>query len=64
MLLINHYMKIVIKISFLAKSIFELNQNQNPPSYVCEMRDYSSADAKNIQIAVPNFDWEKTFENF
>ena len=35
-----------------------------PPSYVCEMWDYSSAHAKNIQKAVPNFDWEKTLENF
>ena len=32
-----------------------------PPSYVCEVWDYSSANAKNIQKAVLNFDWEKAF---
>ena len=34
-----------------------------PPSYVCEVWDYSSANAKNIQKAVLNFDWEKAFGN-
>ena len=34
------------------------------PRYVCEVWDYSSANTKNIQKAVQNFDWEEAFGNF
>ena len=34
-----------------------------PPSYVREVWDYSSANTKNMQKAVRNFDWEKIFGN-
>ena len=34
-----------------------------PPSYVCEVWDYSKASIKNIQKAVPIFGWKKAFEN-
>ena len=41
------------------------NQHSDPllQSYVHEMWDYGSTNAKNIQKAVQNFDWEKAFEN-
>ena len=32
-----------------------------PSSYVCEVWDYRSAKAKNIQKAVRNFDFGKAF---
>ena len=35
----------------------------HPPGYVCEVWDYGSANTKNIQKAVRNFDWKKAFRN-
>ena len=34
-----------------------------PPSYVCEVWNYSKANIKNIKKAVPIFGWKKAFEN-
>ena len=34
-----------------------------PLSHVREVRDYSTANAKNVQKAVRNLDWEKAFQN-
>ena len=34
-----------------------------PPSYVCEVWNYSKTNIKNIQNAVLIFDWKKAFEN-
>ena len=38
-------------------------QIPHPPGYVREVWDYGSANTKNIQKAIRNFDWEKAFGN-
>ena len=58
--LISHYLKSVIIISFYGKINIRIHL---PPSYVCEASDYSSANTKNIQKAYQNFNWEKAFVN-
>ena len=59
-MLISHYLKSVIIISFYGKINIRIHL---PPSYVCEASDYSSANTKNIQKAYQNFNWEKAFVN-
>ena len=58
-MLISHYLKNVIIIYFFGKINIRISL---PPSYVREVWDYSSANTKNIQKAVRNFDWKKSFE--
>ena len=59
-MLISHYLKSVIIISFYGKINIRIHL---PPSYVCEASDYSSANTKNIQKDDQNFNWEKAFVN-
>ena len=34
-----------------------------PPTYVQEVWDYKKANIENIKKGIPNFDWNKAFEN-